>query len=184
MMPARRGFTLVELLVVLTVIGVVIALVIAATSSAQATAQSALCKSQLREIGGLINARLDQRDRRMPVLFNRESTSEDKPAIDTALNAPRVDEAIFACPADDRQLYQATGTSYFWNFTINGQPVGSLFSVAGGDTASEIPLLADKEAFHPEAPEGVNVLYADGHASGELSFVSDLSGERPPEVPR
>jgi prepilin-type N-terminal cleavage/methylation domain-containing protein/prepilin-type processing-associated H-X9-DG protein len=181
-MRTRAGFTLLELVVALGIIGLLVALVTVAAQSARETTHSTVCQNRLRQIGTLLNARLIERDGRMPTLFNRESKNDNRPAIDTVLGGPGVGEQIFACPADDQNLFERTGTSYFWNFTVNGQPVSNLFSVVGGDQASQIPLLTDKEGFHPDAPDGVNVLYADGHASGELSFVSELESDPAQEV--
>ena len=37
---------------------------------------------------------------------------------------------------------------------------------------SEIPVLSDKQAFHPYATNKVNLLYADGHATQDLKFAT------------
>ena len=37
---------------------------------------------------------------------------------------------------------------------------------------SLIPVLSDKDAFHPYLPSRVNLLYADGHTDKEISFAS------------
>ncbi len=67
-------------------------------------------------------------------------------------------------------LWEETGTSYFWNFTLNGQRVETAFSLVGGADLGRIPVLSDKEGFHPHVPDKVNILYADGHAASELRF--------------
>ena len=63
-----------------------------------------------------------------------------------------------------------TGTSYYWNTALNGQALSNLRFLFTTN-ATEIPILADKEGFHPYSENKVNILYADGHATKELKFV-------------
>ena len=77
-------------------------------------------------------------------------------------------------PGDQQGIFEATGTSYFWNFTVNGEDVSRLFSIVGGSDAALIPLISDKEGFHPDLRDRVNVLYADGHADKQLQFSASL----------
>ena len=48
--PCRRGFTLVELLVVISIIAILIALLLPALAQARATAQTVVCASNLRQL--------------------------------------------------------------------------------------------------------------------------------------
>ena len=70
-------------------------------------------------------------------------------------------------------IAELTGTSYFWNSAINGQHLGGLNFLELSQDTSHIPLIGDKEGFHPYLPNKVNILYADGHATKELIFKTD-----------
>lgn len=167
---SRSAYTLIELLVVIGVITLLIAVALPVLSTARQTARTTVCLSNVRQVGVLLNAYLVDSDGMLPTLNNRGSTAEPGPALDTFLLPPGGDTAIYECPADDRDLYETTGNSYLWNVTVNGQPVDDLFSIIGGDRASRVPLVSDKEALHPELEDKIVVLYADGHAQRSLTF--------------
>ncbi|NQU10461.1 type II secretion system protein [bacterium] len=167
--PAR-AFTLVELLTVIAIVGLLAALVVPALSRARASAKTAACLGNLRQIGLAVQMYVNDHQGRLPVLQNRTSIDEPLPALDIVLRPPAAGPGVFRCPADEQGLSAASGTSYFWNFLINGQDVGRLFSLAGGTEPERIPLVSDKEAFHPELTSKVNILYVDGHVAKELQF--------------
>lgn len=168
------AFSLVELLVVITLIGLLLAIAVPAVRSARHTARGSVCLANLRQIGVLLNAYLAEHEGVLPTLHNRESVDEALPALDTVLIDPGRSTRVMACPADASDLFARTGTSYFWNFTVNGQAVERLFSIIGGADVPRIPLVVDKEGFHLETPDRVNILYADGHAARELVFTVEL----------
>ncbi|MEI6084924.1 MAG: type II secretion system protein [Verrucomicrobiota bacterium] len=174
-MKRTRAFTLLELLVVIAIIGVLVGLLFPTLRNARAAAKTTQCLSNLRQISLAIQSYVNDSNGRLPVLQNRGSTNDPWPALDTVL-LPEVNgsRAVFGCPADDKNLFVSTGTSYFWNFTVNGQDLNRLFSIAGGDEPTRVPLLSDKEAFHPDTKDRVNILYADGHAAKELRFSTSL----------
>ncbi len=108
----------------------------------------------------------------MPTMHvGRRSKSEDLPVLDTVLNAYIKEPATFACPADHNHLAELTGSSYHWNVALNGQSLATLHFLNLADEQSRIPIFADKEGFHTHEEKKVNILYADGHATRDLTFV-------------
>lgn len=169
------GFTLVELLVVMAVISIIAALAVPLYSRSVQTSRSVACVSNLRQLGVALSGYLGDHSMRMPVLqAGRSSTSVNVPVIDNTLNVYAPTPAVFACPADNLGLAASTGTSYYWNTVLSlngGQSLASL-SFLGVSNVSQIPILADKAAFHPNSENQVNLLYADGHVTDHLSFFS------------
>ena len=102
----------------------------------------------------------------------RRSLSEPGPSIDTEL-APYLDSrAALACPADP-SLARETGTSYFYNSALRGQPVASLNFLGVADARFRIPVLVDKEGWHRGGESRVNHLFADGSASAQLRLFAE-----------
>ncbi len=174
----RPAFTLVELLVVVAVIGLLMAIAIPAVRHVHQLARTTRCLSNLKQLGVALDIYLDTREakRFMPELYNRDDANDPVAAIDTVLLPDEPNSAVFACPADDR-VHRRSGTSYLWNTTLNGQNANRLFSVlgvGGPDQPHRIPILSDKESFHPQLPLGVNLLFADYHVeSNQTQFVTD-----------
>lgn len=173
-MKRPGGFSLVELLVVIAIIGVLVAIAMPALNRSRQAARSVACLSNLKQIGVLLNTYLPAGEGRLPKLNNRKLVTEPGPALDTLFTDNNVGPKLFACPADDRGIYEKSGTSYYWNITINGQSINNLFSIVGGTNPQAVPLLADKEGFHPDLHDRVNTLYADSHVSMELTFTTNL----------
>ncbi|MEO0588090.1 MAG: type II secretion system protein, partial [Planctomycetota bacterium] len=178
---SRPAFSLIELLVAIALIAVLIAILFPVIRSAQSMARTTACLANCRQIGILLNAYLVTSDGYFPSLNNRAATADPGPALDTTLLPPSGDTRVYRCPADNRGLYDATGSSYSWNFTVNGQRIDDLFSIIGGDEPSRVPLVSDKEGFHPELQDKIVVLYADGHADRSLNF--SLNEDAPSSAP-
>ena len=166
----RRGFTLIELLVVIAVIGILAALAVPFYQRSIAAGHSTACLSQLRQLGVALSGYLTDNDNTMPIMkAARASKEEDEPVLDIVFKPYVPDGKLFACPADPHGIAERTGTSYYWNAVLNGQSAANLSFLFIAD-ATRIPVLADKEGFHADTGNKVNVLYADGHATKDLRF--------------
>jgi prepilin-type N-terminal cleavage/methylation domain-containing protein/prepilin-type processing-associated H-X9-DG protein len=167
----RRAFTLLELLVVIALVAMLAALGFPLAQSYQEKAHAAACMMNLRSLGAALNLYLGENNGIMPTLkLAREKISEDVPVIDNTLDRYAGSKKVFACPSDHK-FAAATGTSYHWNVALNGQSIAALNFMGVADQPGFIPLMGDKEGFHRDPDHKVNILYADGHASKELTFV-------------
>ena len=175
---ASRGFTLLELLVVIAIIALLATLGVSMLQRGQRSARATACTQNLRQIGAGLAKYIGEHDGTFPTLeMARTSKSQDVPALDTELRAYVSDARIFSCPEDRKHLAETTGTSYLWNHRLNGQRLASLsvsfVQMAPIDEPGRIMVMGDKEGFHPDIENKMNVLYADGHASRELTFMDD-----------
>jgi len=166
-----RGFTMVEILVAVAIIGLLAAIGVPTFRMMKANARSVLCAGKLREIGIGLNEYFADHGMTYPALVAaRESREQDDPALDTVLLEYLGDEFAFQCPAD-HGIFEKTGSSYFWNSLVNGQKTSNLQLLGMKGHPSGIPLVSDKENFHEDVGDGVNVLYGDGHVLREVQFV-------------
>jgi prepilin-type N-terminal cleavage/methylation domain-containing protein/prepilin-type processing-associated H-X9-DG protein len=169
MILRARGFTLIELLVVITVIAILAAITVPVSSRVIQSGRAAGCIANLSSLGTALNLYLADHNGIMPPLAaGRQSVTENIPVIDNTLNAYLSDLRVFLCPADNLGIGTASGTSYYWNSVLSNQHVADLQFFNSG--TSEIPVIADKQGFHPYTANKVNILYADGHASQNLKF--------------
>ncbi len=167
---SQRAFTLIEIIVVIAIISILVAIAYPVSQRMVAGGRAAACLSNLRQLGGGLSAYLNENDMKMPTLqLGRDSISQDVPVIDNTLDKYVPDKRVFACPGDDKNLATTTGTSYFWNVALNGQALVNLSFLTVTDT-THIPILSDKEGFHPYLQNKVNVLYADGHVTKDVKF--------------
>ncbi len=174
----RDAFTLIELLAVVALIALLATLVTAGWQRSLRYSRSVMCMQNLRQIGSGLARFVGEHDGIFPELaMARASKADAVPVIDTALSAYVGDARVFACPDDGKRLAQISGTSYLWNNKLNGQRLATLsvsfLAMNPIDDPSCIMVMGDKEGFHPHLDNKLNVLYADGHASQELTFVSD-----------
>jgi prepilin-type N-terminal cleavage/methylation domain-containing protein/prepilin-type processing-associated H-X9-DG protein len=170
----RGAFTLVELLVVIAIIAVIAALAYPAYQRSVGAGKAVACVANLRQLGVALNAYLQDHEMTMPTLMiARESTKDDVPVIDNTLNNYAKDPRVFACPADTKDFAGRTGTSYCWNIALNGQPLATLNFLQVVTDPTHIPIMSDKEGFHPYLSDKINILYADGHATKDAKFFTE-----------
>jgi prepilin-type processing-associated H-X9-DG protein len=175
--PSSAALTLVELAVAMTIVAILVAISVPAVNHMLESGRVTTCLSNLRQLGAALNNYLGENNATLPKLeMARPSKDAPMDAIDTVLRPYVQDIRVFACPSDNtKHLAEHTGTSYFWNSAMNEQRVGALDFLKITSDPSRIPLIGDKEGFHPYLPEKVNILYADGHASKHLIFKTDKS---------
>ena len=165
-----RGFTLTELIVAVGILAVLSAIAIPMVNAGIRSSHKAGCLSNLRQIGVGLEAYIQDNQNRFPVLeAGRSSRDEDIPVLETELADYVGDSEIFRCPAD-REEFENTGSSYLWNVTQNGARRVRLEFMGEPQPPSRIPLVADKEAWHPGEDSGTNFLYADYSASNRVTF--------------
>jgi prepilin-type N-terminal cleavage/methylation domain-containing protein/prepilin-type processing-associated H-X9-DG protein len=174
----RRAFTLIELLVVIAIVALLAALGSVGWQHSQRDARSAACTQNLRTIGAAMARYVGEHDGIYPELAMARATRSDAaPTIDTALASYVGDHRAFACPDDRKHIAEVSGTSYLWNWKLNGQRLVSLsvsfVAISPIDEPGHTMMMGDKEGFHEHLQNKLNVLYADGHVSQELTFLSD-----------
>ncbi len=190
------AFTLLELLVVIAIVAILAGLLLPTLGRSKAQAYNTACVNNLRQLGMAIRLYADGNQERMP-------SAEILPTqpIDPQHPLPRICDVlatyvgraagtntnsatVFKCPADRAGRFAAQGSSYEWNFDLNGHRIDETRSddaflllkkgdFSGGVTnfsqtfpPATIPLLLDYEEFHPRPPKfGKNVAFMDGHVA-------------------
>ena len=109
---------------------------------------------------------LDDSGNRFPVMLNRgKDTNLVAPnAVEKVLRPQLGNTEVLKCPADRQRFFEETGSSYFWNFLLNGQRADSVKVMGLPVKENGIALFSDKAEFHASrgAGKGKNHLYADG----------------------
>lgn len=164
-----RGFTLIELLIVVTIIAALIGIGYPLSRSIMEKSREANCLNNLRSLGVALQTYIQEHGNTLPELAaGRASKTEEIPVLDVVLLPYLESPDAFHCPADFKQFVKS-GSSYLWNSTQNGRPISQLSFFGIKDRPDKIPLITDKEAWHPH---GTNFFYADLSSSSETRFAA------------
>jgi prepilin-type N-terminal cleavage/methylation domain-containing protein/prepilin-type processing-associated H-X9-DG protein len=170
MKSERLAFTLIELLVVIAVIAILAALLLPTLRRAKEAGRSAVCMSNLHQIGLGLQVYVGDHRNHLPFMNDTSlTTSNDFPPPEVVLQSYLGKPESWKCPSD-HENFQATTNSYSWNFLLNGKDADQL-DVLGLSAPGiffkphQMILFWDKEGFHRARGDNKdrNFLYADGH---------------------
>jgi len=171
----RRAFTLVELLVVIAIVSILAALLVPVLNRGKEAARSARCLSNLHQIGIGLQLYVADNGNRLPTLVDWSSSSGTNAQLINRVLLDHVGSArVFWCPSDRRGVFEQTGSSYSWNFLLNGQNADQIRLLGMNFSLNQIPVVFDKEEFHRSrgAAKAKNYLYADQHLKNLLELQS------------
>jgi prepilin-type processing-associated H-X9-DG protein len=183
---------LIELLVVIAIIAILAALLLPALGRTKEEGRAAACLSNLHQIGIALELYVQDNNNRLPAMRDQSLTTitNAMPGPDQVLSNYAGNLKVFACASDkwpagtplllpqkDPTIFAQTGSSYSWNFLLNGEDADHLSALGLDFKQQLIPLMFDKESFHQirGANKGVNYLYADGHIKNRLIIAGSIA---------
>ncbi len=156
----RRGFTLIEMLVVMAIIAILAGLLLPAVQLARKRARRIECASRVRQIGLGIGLYVDDNSGMMPAADANWSTVL-APQVDQSGNNPG-ERGVFVCPEEPTE-----GLGYGMNVNLaTPTPITKIENSAERLVVSEsdnatIGAIADLDGTRHR--QRVNVLFADQH---------------------
>lgn len=173
---ARRGFTLLELLIVITIIAVLAAMLFPVTGSIIEQSRTVACASNLRQLWTAVNASATDHDNTFPVIkITPTDTPDEEGALELkdALKPYGITEKNLQCAADLKgpNWFAQVNTSYRW-LPIVEEENASAIKVYTRRRAMvarppRVPMLQDYDSVHPAGQVGqgktMNTIYVDGH---------------------
>lgn len=165
----RRGFTLVELMVVMAIMGVLVGMLFPAVQYARASARRTQCQSQLHQMGIAMDQYMDARgtQAKYPDVGILKSVTPDKPTIAEVLGKfAENNKQLWNCPSDT-DFFPKEGLSYEFPVSRLSKKTRqqALKSSTGVRSSTTVWILYDFECFHGTEgdPGSRNFLYMDGH---------------------
>lgn len=145
----RRGFTLVEILIVMGLIAVLIAILIPAITKARQMSQRAVCLAHLRSLGTAFIAYANDNETFLPAAAKTgDPLPEDwiywqpmRTGQSPFAKYAGADLSIYRCPSDDYAAREAQGYAYSYAMNAAMTPIPS-----GGTHAYGLPLRKIKGA--------------------------------------
>ncbi|MGC1480444.1 MAG: type II secretion system protein [Chthoniobacterales bacterium] len=173
---SKRGFSLIELVIVVAILGLLATLAVPAMSRMQERAKSTSCAANLRAVGVAVQIFAQDNQNRLPTIEGYPSDpiydgemAEKAQTMMGALGPYGLTESTLECPADS-VWFEKEGTSYFWKPTLDDELVSNP-TIYGRRGQRSIPpqyasLCTDFEAVHgPKGHRRANRLYLDGHVN-------------------
>ena len=159
------AFTLVELLVTMAIIAVLAALILPALGRSKESGRTTFCQGNLHQVGLALQLYVDDNKNIMPTMEDyTNGPASNQPTINLVLAPQLASTNVLCCPSDNK-YFQQGGSSYGWNYLLNGENADNLQMMKLPLPVARIMVVYDKEGFHAllGTNHAQNFLYADGH---------------------